>query len=245
MPKYRLNVFLSGQKYFGYLIYNLLRELDHNIVGVCAPVGDRLHKRASLLGGSDMIVIPSGTGNLNVNTLPPDIDLIICAHSHEFIGLKTLAKSKLGGIGYHPSLLPLHRGRDAVKWSIKMGDRVTGGSVYWLNKTVDGGPIAAQDWCFIPPGVDARGLWRETLQPMGVELMRRTLDDVANGVIVKVPQDHNLATWEPSLDPPSLYRPDLPQIGTVPGFTVNVTSSTVGGYKAPSSRSRSPLTRQQ
>jgi hypothetical protein len=33
-----------------------------------------------------------------------------------------------------------------------MGDAVTGGTVYWLNDAVDGGPIAAQEHVFIVPG---------------------------------------------------------------------------------------------
>jgi methionyl-tRNA formyltransferase len=41
------------------------------------------------------------------------VDLIIAAHSHDFIGRPHAAQGKLGAIGYHPSLLPLHRGRDA------------------------------------------------------------------------------------------------------------------------------------
>jgi methionyl-tRNA formyltransferase len=152
--------------------------------------------------------------------MPSGVDLIIAAHSHDYIGLKTLATTTLGGIGYHPSLLPLHRGRDAIRWTLRFGDKVTGGSVYWLSKNVDGGAIAAQEWCFVPPGWDATKLWRERLQPMGIRLLAQTLDDLDRGKIVAVPQDERLATWEPALDQPPIYRPDLPRIGNVPGFEV-------------------------
>lgn len=95
--------------------------------------------------------------------------------------------------------------------------------MFWLNDTVDGGPVAAQRHCFIKPGWDASQLWREALQPLGVNLLRSALADIKRKVIVMVPQDISVATWEPSLDPPALYRPDLPQIGTtLDGYTVKV-----------------------
>ena len=48
------------------------------------------------------------------------------AHSHDFIGRKTRALSRLGALGYHPSLLPLHRGRDAIRWAVHMRVRCLG-----------------------------------------------------------------------------------------------------------------------
>ena len=41
-----------------------------------------------------------------------------------------------------------------------MGDAITGGTVYWMDDGADTGPIAAQDWCHIQPGDDAKKLWR-------------------------------------------------------------------------------------
>lgn len=216
-----MKIFLCGQKYFGWLVFNLLRDLKHEIVGVAAPVKhgsepDRLWRAATNLDVP--VVIPGGT--LTVDNLPEGVDLIICAHSYDFVGLKTLAKAKLGGIGYHPSLLPLHRGRDAVRWTIKMGDRITGGTVYWLNKTVDGGPVAAQEWCFVRPEWDATQLWREKLQGMGIRLIAKTLSDIQSGRIVAIPQEKGLATWEPSMDTQPIFRPDLPRIGAIEGYEV-------------------------
>lgn len=196
-------------------------DLRHEIVGVAAPVKsgnepDRLWKAANAL---DVPCIIPG-GSLTVDNLPEDVDLIVCAHSFDFVGLKTLRKAKLGGIGYHPSLLPLHRGRDAVRWAVKMGDKVTGGTVYWLNKTVDGGPIAAQDWCFVRPEWDAAQLWRERLQGMGIRLFAKVLTDIQSGKIIAIPQDKTLATWEPSMDSRPIFRPDLDRIGSIEGYEV-------------------------
>ena len=208
-------VYLCGQGRFGRdVLEMLLRRPEVLVTGVSAPPAgpsgreDRLWGAAELRGIARM-----PAGSLRAGTLPAGTDLIIAAHSHDFLGRRTRDASRLGAIGYHPSLLPLHRGRDAVRWAVRDRDRVTGGTVFWLNDTVDGGPVAAQDWCFTRPGEDARALWRRDLFPMGLRLIESVLDDILRGVLVRVPQDHALATWEPPMDSPPLFRPELPELG--------------------------------
>ena len=101
-----------------------------------------------------------------------------------------------------------------MEWAIRMHEPITGGTIYWLNDTVDGGPIAAQDWCFIHEGDTARELWTRELAPMGIRLFEQTLRDIEAGVIIKLPQDLDLAKWEPSFKgAPRLHRPDLKMLG--------------------------------
>lgn len=220
-----MKVLLAGTRSFGIAVLRELHRTDthptHRVVGVCAPPGDRLHEYAYFNGFPVM-------DRLN-HELTYGADLIVAAHSHDFISTKTLNGFPLGGIGYHPSLLPLHRGKDAVRWTVEKGDKIAGGSVYWLTKNVDGGPIAAQDWCFVRPGWDASDLWKEALFPMGVRLIRRVLDDLEGRRMVAIPQDESLATWEPSWDRPPLFRPDLPAIGAGPaGYEIIASREQVG-----------------
>lgn len=114
-----------------------------------------------------------------------------------------------GGVGTNASVSAIRA--DSVLCALDTGDRVD----------------CVRD-CFGVSGVGrwtADELWRQALQPLGVELLRKTLRDVAEGKLVCVPQDHRLATWEPALDPPALYRPDLPRLGRMPeGYRVVVES---------------------
>ena len=71
---------------------------------------------------------------------------------------EALARSRLGSIGYHPSLLPRHRGIAAIEWTILEGDPIAGGSIYHLAGGWDAGAIAAQDWCVVKKGETARDL---------------------------------------------------------------------------------------
>ncbi|MEO8351395.1 MAG: formyltransferase family protein, partial [Chthoniobacteraceae bacterium] len=152
---------------------------------------------------------------LTAAMMPAGATLIVAAHCHSFISAKTRSRAELGALGFHPSLLPRHRGRSAIEWSIRFGERTTGGTVYWLNDVVDGGPIAAQEHCFIQKDDSARDLWARELAPRGLRLFRRVFDDLERGIVRAIPQDPELATWEPAIDGvPPLWRPDVPQIGT-------------------------------
>lgn len=217
-----LKIYLCGQKYFGALTLDLLWLLGYRVAGVSAPPfaadgrPDRLWTKAQEY---EIPTLPAGV--LNADTLPDDVDLIISAHSFDFIGRRTRLRARLGGIGFHPSLLPVHRGRDAIRWALHQGDKITGGSVYWLTDHVDGGPIAAQDFCFIHPGDTPESLWRRELQPMGLRLFQRVLEDLDRGRLVQIPQNEALATWEPSWERPPLRRPDLLMLGgPIDGYTV-------------------------
>lgn len=134
------------------------------------------------------------------------MELIVAAHAHCFVTAAARHRARFGAVGYHPSLLPRHRGRDAVRWTIHMRDQVAGGTVYWMTDRADAGPVAAQDWCHVQPGDDAAGLWRRDLGPMGVRLLAGVVADVAAGRLMRVPQDEALATWEPAFDRDALAQ---------------------------------------
>ncbi len=72
-------------------------------------------------------------------------------------------------------------------------------------------------------GDTAADLWRRDLFPLGVALLDRVVRQLRQGVMVAVPQDEALATWEPSIGRPPLHRPDVPRLGAVPGVRVVAT----------------------
>lgn len=196
-----MNIYICGQKHFAAEVFTALREAGHTIVGVSSPEfgsdgssPDRLKALAEAAGVKWM-----KSGVLNENTIPDGVDLIVTAHSHDFVREPTRNKTTYGAIGYHPSLLPLHRGKDAIIWTIEKGDKVTGGSVYWLNEVMDGGPIAAQEHVFVLPGDTPDLLWKRDLQPLGIKLLVQACNDIAQGRIIKKIQNEDIATVEPSM----------------------------------------------
>lgn len=207
-----MRVFVSGQGYFAGDVLRLCLELNLEVVGVCCPLGDRYIGRLAAI--NEIPAVPAG--NLNADTLPEGVDLGIAAHSFDYIGRKTRYKAKYGWIGYHPSLLPRHRGRSSIEWAIRMNDAITGGTIFWLNAGIDRGDVAYQDWCFIDPALRqlnpkeaARRLWRSDLQAIGVRLFRQALIDIQAGVLIKKPQDERFGTFEPNTDVKDVFKPDL------------------------------------
>lgn len=203
-------VYLSGSGAFGLAAAEAIVADGHTLAGLCSPTEGRR-------GGRDALALygeRTGTPWVDVDRLTPDhvpdgVDLILTAHSHAFVGRRTRARAPLA-LGYHPSLLPLHRGRDAVRWQARLGERVVGGTIYHLSDRVDGGPIALQRHLIVPPGLTASRLWSGYLFPLGVDMIREAVALAADPVRVPVrPQDDDLATWEPSFESAPVYRPEL------------------------------------
>lgn len=207
-----MNIFICGQKSFGKAVFLALREAGHNIVGVAPAPPDKYYDKLHGIALRHRVPVVCDATRLTSDHIPEGTDLIVSAHSHWFISEQAVEKARLGAIGFHPSLLPRHRGRDAVRWTIACGDPVTGGSIYRLNNVVDGGPIILQRHIFVDKSWDHHQLWKE-LFPLGVRLVVEAVAMLERGNIEGEPQDDRFATWEPPFDPTArLFRPELLQL---------------------------------
>jgi methionyl-tRNA formyltransferase len=194
-----MRITLVGSRHFGVTTLNMLREHSVEIVRVVVADGeDRLASTAR--AASIEVVVQANPKLVVASEITPNTDLIITAHSHARISREALATAKYGGIGYHPSLLPRHRGKAAVEWTIKEGDPVAGGTIYHLADRMDAGAIAAQDWCFVRKGETARELWERALAPLGLKLLAEVIDYIkVHKALPEKPQDEQFATSAPSL----------------------------------------------
>ena len=216
-----MRILLTGTRSFGVAVYRRLEGIGGvDIPVVVAPPGDKL----ATIAASE----PHTESGVLRHEITPDlvadhgIDLIVAAHSHAFIGQRSRKAARLGAIGYHPSLLPRHRGKDAVRWTIHMGDPVAGGSVYWFTNSVDCGPIQIQDFCLVRPGWDHHDLWQEELFPMGVRLLESAVRQILSGYVIQIDQDPKVATWEPSWERPPVHRPELIELGDGSGHAFEI-----------------------
>lgn len=208
------SIYLAGSGAFGHAVHEALWEAGHRIVGVCSPEDGRHGRQDALRAAAQRAEVPwTPVTVLRPDAVPDGTEMIITAHSHAFIGRLTRARARQA-VGYHPSLLPLHRGRDAVKWQARLGERVTGGTIYHLTDRVDGGPVALQRHLIVPAGIDYRQLWHDHLFPLGVDLIKEAAGYSDFGALLPTrPQNDALATWEPSLDAQPLHRPELLELG--------------------------------
>jgi methionyl-tRNA formyltransferase len=193
-----MRVALVGSRWFGAQVLRLLLERHHEVFVVALKADDHL-TQAAQAAGSPLLVL-DGARRVLPQHLPDEIDVIVAAHAHAFIVAEACAKAKRAAIGYHPSLLPRHRGIAAVEWTIRCRDPIAGGSIYHLTNGLDGGPIAAQDWCFVYPEDDANSLWRRALGPMGLRLLMQVVDFIdAHGYAEAREQDPKALTQAPAL----------------------------------------------
>ena len=186
---------LVGSRFFAASVFEALRhEEGIDISCVVAPAEDDRLAIAARAAGVPLHVLE------NPRNVPPEAiaegtDLIIAAHTHARVSDGALARARLGGIGYHPSLLPRHRGIAAVEWTILEGDPIAGGSIYHLADGWDAGALAAQDWCFVAKGETARELWERALAPMGLALIKQVVQLARReGALPAFPQDPRFAT---------------------------------------------------
>ena len=164
---------LVGSRFFAASVFEALRKEEGiELVGVVAPAADDRLALAGKAAGVAVHVLENPK-IVPGHAIPEGTDLIIAAHTHARVSDEALARARLGGVGYHPSLLPRHRGIAAVEWTILEGDPIAGGSVYHLADGWDAGAIAAQDWCFVQKGETARELWERALAPMGLALLTK------------------------------------------------------------------------
>lgn len=191
-----MKVVIVGQSWLGEQTLKLCLRLHYDVVKVVAVSRDDRLYRSAIEADITACIRTKSVGG---DDIPSGVDLILCAHAHAFITKEARDKARHGAIGYHPSLLPRHRGRDAVHWTIAMRDPIAGGTMYWMDDGMDTGLIAAQAFCHVLRTDDASTLWRRELAPMGLNLFKRVLSDIDNDQIIRTAQDAKAATWEPSI----------------------------------------------
>lgn len=208
-----MRLFVCAQQEFGRDVVKALYNDGHEIVGVAPPPQNRLKDKVTGFAAIHGIPIVSDCDRLTSEDIPEGTDLVVTAFSYWMVSKKILDSTTYGGIGFHPSLLPRHRGREAVRWAFEMGDPITGATVYWLDQNCDGGDILSQRVVFIDPrSNDYHDIWRG-IYPVGVDMIVDAVRAIEDGTAPRVPQDERFATWEPSHDRPRLKRNELLQLG--------------------------------
>ncbi len=193
-----MRIALIGSRWFGAQMLRLLRERGDEVLVVATHGPDQLASAAESAGVP--LDIMDNPRQIDATHVPNEVDVIVTAHCHAFITADACARAKRAAIGYHPSLLPRHRGIAAVEWTIRSGDPIAGGSVYHLSDSLDAGLIAAQDWCFVYPDDDAGSLWRRALAPMGLRLLVEVVEHIdRHGFAEAREQDPKAVTYAPSL----------------------------------------------
>lgn len=75
------------------------------------------------------------------------VDLVVLAGYDRLVGETLLNAYRMRVINIHPALLPSFPGLNAQKQALEYGVKVSGATVFFVDLSVDGGPIILQDTC--------------------------------------------------------------------------------------------------
>lgn len=200
-----MRIALIGQAQFGEAVFNALRDAGEEIVAVSSVRGtpERPDQLWTAADAASIPVFP--TARLK----KPEVleqysatrpDLCVMAFVTHILPEDVLFAPKHGSIQYHPSLLPRHRGRSAMHWAIRMGDKTTGVTIFWTDKGIDTGPVLLQRACPVGPDDTVGSLYFDKMFPMGVEMLAESVRMVREGTAPRLDQDESEATYEAPAD---------------------------------------------
>ncbi|XP_003783334.1 mitochondrial 10-formyltetrahydrofolate dehydrogenase [Otolemur garnettii] len=204
--KNKLKLALIGQSVFGQEVYSHLRKEGHRVVGVFT-VPDKDGK-ADPLGlaaekdGTPVFKFPRW--RVKGKTIKEVADayrsvgaeLNVLPFCTQFIPMDVIDGPKHGSIIYHPSILPRHRGASAINWTLIMGDKKAGFSVFWADDGLDTGPVLLQKSCDVQPNDTVDSLYNRFLFPEGIKAMVEAVQLIADGKAPRVPQPEEGVTYE-------------------------------------------------
>ena len=127
---------------------------------------------------------------------PSEADVAIAPLLQTKLTDEELHRPKHGTLIFHPSLLPRHRGRDAIRWAYHLEEKYTGATWFWADSGLDTGDICEQEVVAID-GKRPRDFYEQDVIPVCVRLLRYVILDLKAGIVRRRPQNESAATCEP------------------------------------------------
>ncbi len=203
-----MKIVLIGQASFGKDCLQAL--LEENIVGVITipddPKGRANPLKDFALEKNIPVFQPPGESPNRlrnprvkeiIKALKPD--LFVLAFVSDIMPYEITKMAKLGGINYHPSLLPKYRGASAMNWAIINGEEETGVTIHYIDEGVDTGDIILQEKVTILPEDTMGSLYFDKLYPLGVKLIKEAVCHIRQGRVKALAQDEGQASYQPMI----------------------------------------------
>jgi methionyl-tRNA formyltransferase len=199
-----LRIVFMGTPEFAVGSLKVLVENGYNVVGVVtAP--DRPSGRGLKLHQSEVkqyatscglpVLQPEklkdGTFLQMLKFLNPDIQIVVAFRMLPEI---VWGMPPMGTFNLHGSLLPNYRGAAPLNWAIINGDQETGVTTFLLNHQIDTGNIMFQSKVQIG-SEETVGELHDKLKVVGARLVLKTIDALAGGAVIPLPQ--NLLSVDP------------------------------------------------
>lgn len=121
-------------------------------------------------------------------------DMIVVVAFGQFLPKVLLDLPRLGCINVHASLLPAYRGAAPIHWAVMDGCAVSGVTTMYMDIGMDTGDMILKEEYTIIPDMTT-GELHDALKIVGARVLRQTVQQLANGSAVRVPQEEAAATY--------------------------------------------------
>ncbi|CAG0903611.1 unnamed protein product, partial [Darwinula stevensoni] len=212
----RLKCAIIGQSTFASEVYKLLQQDGHKIVGVFTiPDQGKKEDPLATIAAKDGIPVFKLKAWRQKGKIIPEVfekyksvspDLNVLPFCSQYIPMEVITYPKHQTICYHPSILPRHRGASSINWTLMMGDKRAGFSIFWADDGLDTGPILLQKECAVDPNENVDSIYKRFMYPEGIRAMGEAVNLVAAGKAPKIPQPEEGGTYEAMLNKPELSK---------------------------------------
>ena len=181
---------------------------NHELVAVISnapkPMGRKRVLKHTAIGefaiskGLNFIELDSFDNNCfeKLESLKVDIFIVV---AFRILPEKFLSIPNICSINLHGSILPQYRGAAPIQWALMNGDKVTGVSVFKIEKRVDSGKIISQKQIVIEDNDNFYSLSKK-LSNFGAEILIDVLNKFQENRIEYKEQDLTLITKAPKIN---------------------------------------------
>jgi methionyl-tRNA formyltransferase len=121
-------------------------------------------------------------------------DIIVVYSMSQLLKENIFALPRYGTINLHPSYLPEYRGPNPDFWAYYHKELHPGVTVHYIDQGEDTGDIIFQERYDVPLGATSSDMRNIAINEIGVKLLFRAIDAIANGSAPRIAQPHDSPT---------------------------------------------------
>jgi methionyl-tRNA formyltransferase len=195
-----MRVAIIGQQDFGKATMEAFLNRGDEVAAVfCAPEKGRPDplRLAAEERGLTVHQLPKLTDPAALDAMKAaNVQVGVMAFVTQFVPQSLCDIPQFGTIQFHPSLLPLHRGASSMSWSIILGRKETGFSIFRPTDGLDEGPVVLMRSVPIEDTDTLGSLYFNKIFPAGVAGLLEAADQVVAGTATAKEQDETHAGYE-------------------------------------------------
>lgn len=203
-----MNIIFMGTPGFAVPSLEILLKHNYNISAV-VTTPDKKKGRGLQFKFSEVKIFAAGK-NLNIlqpdnlsnehfiaeiNNLSPDIIVVV---AFRILPEEIFLIPKYGTFNLHASLLPKYRGAAPINRAVINGEKITGVTTFFLQKSIDTGNVILQKEIKIEDS-DNAGSLHDKLSLIGAQAVLETVKMIESGNVKTFSQDESLATKAPKI----------------------------------------------